>query len=487
LHSAENKSYARTMPVLEAEAGAIRRQLEEVLKSKGFARNDRLSGFLRFVVEQHLEGRSQELNESVIGIEVFGREPTYDTRADPVVRTEARRLRARLGDYYGGAGAGDTLVIDLPKGGYVPVIRVAAHVLQAAASRLESTPRPVRRWPWIRLVSAAAVLLMAAVGFMRFVPDRHPFRARVSPADEVFRRARDSEMRPAARGVEVTLDLFEQGIAKDASFAPAYAGVAAMEAERSAFDRFNTSERADMIAKGWAAAKKAIQLEAHLADAHDGLAMMQAREAQWVQAERSFRRAIEIAPRDPLWRDHYALFLLLPLGRIEEAIRELRTAEGSDPHSRKTHDGLHVAFRAIGRFDEADSHCIQAAENDEQSSACWSDTLLRQGKTSAAIGMLETQWKGQLLQMGAQALGVAYARAGRREDAERVAAVAPRPASKAVIFAALGDRERTLEALEQMAVMGPTRVGRELISPDFAFLRGDPRLKVLRTGLRLPL
>lgn len=76
LHRAENRSYALTMPVLETEAAAVRRQLEEVLKSPGFARNDRLSRFLRFVVERHLEGRSQELKESVIGIEVFGREPT---------------------------------------------------------------------------------------------------------------------------------------------------------------------------------------------------------------------------------------------------------------------------------------------------------------------------------------------------------------------------------------------------------------------------
>ena len=102
--------------------------------------------------------------------------------------------------------------------------------------------------------------------------------------------------------------------------------------------------------------------------------MMQAREAQWDQAERSFRRAVAIAPRDPLWRYHFAFFLLLPLGRIEEAIRELQSTEQFEPHSRNTHFGLYTAFRAIRRFDEADSHCIKAAENDEQLSACWSDT-----------------------------------------------------------------------------------------------------------------
>jgi hypothetical protein len=88
--------------------------------------------------------------------------------------------------------------------------------------------------------------------------------------------------------------------------------------------------------------------------------------------------------------------------------------------------------------------------------------------------------------MGAQFLGVAYARAGRRQDAERVAAIAPRPAGKAVIFAALRDKDRTLEALEQMVPMGPTRVGRDLMSPEFAFLRGDPRLKALRKRVGLP-
>ena len=50
--------------------------------------------------------------------------------------------------------------------------------------------------------------------------------------------------------------------------------------------------------------------------------------------------------------------------------------------------------------------------------------FLRQGKTDEAIRILEGRWKGQLLKMGAESLGVAYARAGRREDAERVAAIA---------------------------------------------------------------
>jgi hypothetical protein len=83
-------------------------------------RNERLSGFLRFVVEQELSGRGDELKESVIGVEYFGRPADYDVRQDSVVRNEAGKLRSRLAEYYVAEGAGDEWIIDLPKGGYKP-------------------------------------------------------------------------------------------------------------------------------------------------------------------------------------------------------------------------------------------------------------------------------------------------------------------------------------------------------------------------------
>jgi hypothetical protein len=63
----------------------------------------------------------------------------------------------------------------------------------------------------------------------------------------------------------------------------------------------------------------------------------------------------------------------------------------------------------------------------------------------------------------------------------------PRPLAKATIFAALGDKDRTFEALERMVPLGPVRMGRDvLISPGLALLRGDPRLKALRQKVGLP-
>src|SRR5688572_20961280 len=100
---------------------ATRQELERVLSSPGFARNERLSRFLRFVVERHLEGNDDEIKESLIAVAVFGRKPDYDPKQDSIVRTEAGRLRARLTEYYAGDGSGDSVVIEVPKGGYIPL------------------------------------------------------------------------------------------------------------------------------------------------------------------------------------------------------------------------------------------------------------------------------------------------------------------------------------------------------------------------------
>jgi Tfp pilus assembly protein PilF len=211
--------------------------------------------------------------------------------------------------------------------------------------------------------------------------------------------------------IERSLAPFEQAIAKDPSFAPAYAGLATAHAARSGFD--DPVDRASEISKGWTAAEKAIQLDPLLVEAHDALAMMHAREGKWEQAERSFRRAIDLAPGDPLWHFDFATFLLLPLGRIEEALRQLRIAGELDPLSPAVHSFLRVALRSVGRFDEADAHCQKAAVNEQQKSQCLARALLREGKPTRdwdSGGAVE--WPS--LDAGAQGLGVAYAHADRR-------------------------------------------------------------------------
>jgi len=81
-------------------AEAIRAQLELLVRDDVFRSSERSVGFLRYVVEQTLSGQTEQIKERSIGIEVFGRDPSYDTNTDHIVRTAAAELRKRLATYY---------------------------------------------------------------------------------------------------------------------------------------------------------------------------------------------------------------------------------------------------------------------------------------------------------------------------------------------------------------------------------------------------
>ena len=82
-----------------------------------------MSRFLRFAVEEAREGKAEELREHRLGLEVFDKDASFDPRIDPIVRVEARRLRAKLKRYYETEGKDDPVQVEYPAGGYVPVFR----------------------------------------------------------------------------------------------------------------------------------------------------------------------------------------------------------------------------------------------------------------------------------------------------------------------------------------------------------------------------
>jgi hypothetical protein len=119
----------------------VRQQLDRLLASATFKQVDRLKRFLSFIVLESIGGRSTELKEYVIGVHVFGKEPSFDPRTDPIVRVQARRLRAKLVRYYQEEGASDEVIVDLPKGGYAPVFKrreTSAAAKRSIASALVS-------------------------------------------------------------------------------------------------------------------------------------------------------------------------------------------------------------------------------------------------------------------------------------------------------------------------------------------------------------
>jgi tetratricopeptide (TPR) repeat protein len=119
---------------------AIRQQIERIVSSAAFRTSDRLKHFLTFVGGQALQGKADSLKEYAIGVHVFGREMAFDPRTDPVVRVQARRLRARLEKYYREEGQHDEVVVDLPKGGYAPVFRRREVTTPGPAAGVTSIP-----------------------------------------------------------------------------------------------------------------------------------------------------------------------------------------------------------------------------------------------------------------------------------------------------------------------------------------------------------
>jgi hypothetical protein len=125
-------------PTLASDAAAIREQLQKLLAHPLFANSKRYPALLAYTVEQSLLGNAAELKERSIGIEVFGRAPTYDANADPVVRITAGEVRKRLGLYYYDSAHAGELVIELPVGSYVPLFRRPETVTEPPPDVLES-------------------------------------------------------------------------------------------------------------------------------------------------------------------------------------------------------------------------------------------------------------------------------------------------------------------------------------------------------------
>jgi hypothetical protein len=143
------KSAPETMPPVSVpEAAAVREQLERLLAHPLFSNSKRYPALLAYTVEQTLRGNGPELKERSIGIEVFGRSPTYDANADPVVRITAGEVRKRLTQYYYDSAHDGELVIELPIGSYVPIFHAPEpSVLAPAPAELVLAEAPAELQP----------------------------------------------------------------------------------------------------------------------------------------------------------------------------------------------------------------------------------------------------------------------------------------------------------------------------------------------------
>ena len=589
---------------------AIRGQLERIVASPGFSRNERLSRFLRFVVEGSLNGRAAELKESLIAVEVFGRRPDYNPKQDAIVRTEAGRLRGRLTEYYLHQGAGDPIVIEVPKGGYVPNYRQSAV--------LPAEPGPTQPgFPWVRVATVGAILALAAIAWwivrgntptsiavLPFENSSHDpaddyladglteelirhlsafdglaprsrtssfalkgksgnirdvgrelaadylvegtvlragGRLRISAQlvrshddlllwsgkfdrdaadvigaeDEISRtivanlpiklgrgrnhpqvnpEAYDLYLRARALGLQDSPPVFEQAIAKDPSFALAYAGLASALAYKTSTGA--TDVRLD-LRELRASVAKALELDPSLPEASAALGMVHARDGQWAEAERSFRRAIALNPNRSESYGDFSVYVLMQEGRIAEALDLMRIAQKADPLSPEVRSQLAYVLLSSHRYQEAEAECRKLPEDCHCWPAprepvlyeCLGRALIGQNKLREGIGVLaDAVAKG--VSMGAPIRGYlafGYGLSGDHSAAGKIAADDWRnPYHQALAYIGMGDRDRAIDALARMAYLGPVRVGLALSVPEFDSIRSDQRVQAIRKEVGLP-
>jgi hypothetical protein len=146
-------------------------QLSKILESPQFRSSKRCSLFLRYVVEQASEHHFDGLKERTLGIEVFERDPHYDTNQDPVVRAAAGEVRKRLAQYYLEPGHDEELRISLPAGSYVPEIHTPpAKAAAVVAVAPEVAPPQSIFQPKVLLIAAGLIVAAAFAAFLSLRP-----------------------------------------------------------------------------------------------------------------------------------------------------------------------------------------------------------------------------------------------------------------------------------------------------------------------------
>ena len=240
---------------------------------------------------------------------------------------------------------------------------------------------------------------------------------------------------------------------------------------------------------------KALELDEFLAEGHAAMGFIYSRQYDWENAQKSFRRAIELDPSLTQTYTNFWTTTLLPLERLDEAERLLEEAVRTDPLSSVVHDHLGFMKLVAGRSDEAIEHFTRASALDPNLPFL-DQHLVRAltfaGRLSEALSFWETKIDpntGKVYSKDSPGwqpwIAAAYVMAGRRAEVEQWAAVHQEPYRLALIHAALGNKDRTFEELDRAAELVPHRVAALIRYPEMRLLRGDPRLAALRKKLHL--
>jgi serine/threonine protein kinase/tetratricopeptide (TPR) repeat protein len=305
---------------------------------------------------------------------------------------------------------------------------------------------------------------------------------------ELYRRA--LALREVRMDGAKAIPLFEDVLKRDPSYAPALAALALAHGDRARTypdARGTAIPPSEADARAEPLAQQALAIDPLLAEAHAAIGGIHARAGRWAQAEESFRHAISLQPELTYLYGSFALTILHPWGRLDEALNVMQDAVRDDPLSLGTRVTLGRVQIGAGHYDDALANCTRVLEEDPNYSFAeeiCATALMFKGRTDEALVLFNNNNRAYLNEHW---IGYIYAVTGRRADAEALAARnAHLPHRPAMIYAALGDKDRAFEALEALARINPHRAAYYLSLRELATLHDDPRAVVFRQKLGLP-
>jgi TolB-like protein/Tfp pilus assembly protein PilF len=315
-------------------------------------------------------------------------------------------------------------------------------------------------------------------------------------AHEAYLRGRHLWNRRTEEGMRNSIAQYEEAIRRHPDYAMAYAGVADSYVMLACRGMVSAKET---FRKARAAARKALELDGELGEAHGSLAHVRLHDWDWEGLDRDFLRAIELHPAQPIVYYWYGEFLM-SMGRPEEAIAMTRRAQQADPLSPVIAASLAMILYLARKYDEAVKVLQRAQEIDPDHflpHLRMGLVCLQQKRYPQAIRELQTA--AQLANHSTEtlaALGTGYAMAGMTGEAHRIveqlqASQAEHyvmPYSIAKIYAASGDQDRTFDWLERAYQEGTPDLIELNSEPVFDGLRGEPKFSELmrRIGFRVP-
>ena len=304
------------------------------------------------------------------------------------------------------------------------------------------------------------------------------------PALELlFLKARGLQLRRQWKFALEAATLFEQIVARDPGYAPA---VAALARSLGDFFRLGPEFEAGAVSPRLEeAALAAIRLDPSLADAQAALGQLHVRDRKWASAEAAFQQALEIDPSQGSLYVDYAVALLLPLGRVDDALDVVARARDVAPLSLDVRASLALMQVEAGLYDEAIKSAQWVLQQDPDFpfvDAQLGRALILSGRPAEALPILSRKPEQNLV-----FLGYLYAVTGRHDEAEALAA-GFRPARQFWIYAGLGEKDRAFEALDRAVTINPHswRVATWMTRAEMKVLRGDPRFQAIRQRLGLP-